>query len=96
MKVIKDGTKNMQTTCYQCNSILEYEQEDITYQTKETYSTVINERWVGFFKKQYYSTLYKETIGSITCPICNHKIKVKGKMEEIGEKIFSKKELEWY
>ncbi len=98
MKVIKDGTKNIEITCEYCNSVLEYEQEDIKYKTKKECSSVVNERRVGLFKKEYWSTQYLVTTGYITCPICGKELVVKRDLESDGEKIFDKKELtaSWY
>lgn len=97
MKILKDGTKQMELTCGKCNSKLEYEQEDITYEKKEDWSTGIpKSRWVGLFKREYYGKLYERTDGYVTCPICGNKTRVKSDFKEIGEKIFSKNELEWW
>lgn len=96
MKVLKDGTKQMQVTCGKCNSVLEYEQEDIAYEKKEDWGVAVNSRLVGLFKKQYYGKLYERTDGYVICPICGNKIRVKSDFKEIGEKIFSKNELEWW
>ena len=97
MKVLKDGTKQIELTCGKCNSKLEYEQEDIYYEKKEYWSTSIpKSRRIGLFKKEYYDKLYERTDGYVTCPICRNKILVKSELKEIGEKIFSKNELEWW
>lgn len=98
MKVIKDGTKNIEITCEHCNSTLEYEQEDINYRTKKELSTVVNERRKGLFKKEYWSTIYSVTIGYIICPICGKETVVKRDFVSDGEKIFDRKELttSWY
>jgi ribosomal protein S27E len=93
MKVVKDGTKNIKITCEYCNSTLEYEQEDINYKTKKELSNVVNERRVGLFKKEYWSTVYSVTIGYIICPICGKELVVKHDFESDGEKIFDRKEL---
>ena len=94
MKVIKNGTKQMEAKCYNCNSVLEYEQEDIFYEKKEDWSTIIKSRWIGLFKKEYYGALYERTNSYVTCPICGEKLQVKSELKEIGEKVFSKNELE--
>ena len=43
MKVIKDGTKNIEITCEHCNSTLEYEQEDIKFQVMEIILDLLEE-----------------------------------------------------
>ena len=94
MKVIKDGTKNIEITCEHCNSTLEYEQEDTKYRNKKELSTVVNERRKGLFKKEYWSTIYKVTLGYIICPICGKEIIVQKDFESDGEKILDKKNLD--
>ena len=94
MKVIKDGTKNIEITCEHCNSTLEYEQEDIKYKNRRELSTVVNERRKGLFKKEYWSTIYSVTLGYIICPICGKEIIVQKDFESDGEQILDKKNLD--
>ena len=98
MRVIKDGTKHIEITCEHCKSILEYEQEDIKHEYKEECSSIVNERPIGMFGKQYYSSLLLVDNSYITCPICGNNLVVKRTTQDIGEKIFDDKELTsvWY
>jgi ssDNA-binding Zn-finger/Zn-ribbon topoisomerase 1 len=93
MKVIKDGTKNVRISCPECNSELEYEQEDINLEIYDDCSEVVNERHIGMFGKEYWSTLYRYTKYYITCPICGKCIVVKTDRKSIGKKILDKSEL---
>lgn len=77
MKVLNDGTKNMVVMCHNCNSELEYDEEDILIITEVTESDKVQTQKVSRFKKAYFVSVREDKMECIECPICKNKIKLR-------------------
>lgn len=77
MKIVQKGKyKSYEVTCHQCNSDLEYTENDIFYTQEEKVGGIIKTVSHLFKQDEHYKSIYLYNYKCVKCPVCGYIIKM--------------------